>query len=138
MVKPDCALFRSMMAHHCQLSLQKTTTWCGCEDNYDVNHTAVRLNYTSLTTPYTIYDIDLATGEKTIKQREQIFGDFEPENYACERLHIAVRDGVEVPVSLVYRKSEFNKDGTNPLFISGYGALWLDVGSHFRRIAYRC
>jgi len=92
------------------------------QDNYDVNHTAVRLNYTSLTTPFTIYDIDLATGEKNIKQREQIFGDFEPENYACERLHITVRDGVEVPVSLVYRKSEFNKDGTNPLFISGYGA----------------
>ncbi|MCY7296758.1 S9 family peptidase [Alteromonas sp. a30] len=92
------------------------------QDNYDVNNHFVRLMYTSLTTPFTVYDIDLASGEKTLKQQEQIFGDFHPDNYTCERLHIRVRDGVEVPVSLVYKQSLFNKDGSNPLLISGYGA----------------
>ncbi len=49
-------------------------------------------------------------------------GDFEPGNYQAERLLIPARDGAQVPVTLVYRKDKFRKDGSNPLYQYGYGA----------------
>lgn len=43
--------------------------------------------------------------------------------YTAERLFITARGGTEIPVTLVYRKDQFNKDGTNPLYQYGYGFI---------------
>jgi len=84
--------------------------------NNELDNTALRLYYSSFTTPGTDYDIDLNTFAKTQLKQTKILGDFDSNNYASERISITARDGKKVPVSIVYRKDKFNKDGTNSLY----------------------
>ena len=44
---------------------------------------------------------------------------------------ITVRDGEQVPVSLVYRIDKFNQDGSNPLLQYGYGAYGVTTDPSF-------
>jgi len=95
------------------------TTGFGANAEMDTN--LVRYTYTSLTTPASTYDFDVATGKKTLLKREPVLGGFEQSNYVTEHLWAIVRDGTKVPVSLVYRKGA-KKDGSAPLLQYGYGS----------------
>ncbi|WP_088328371.1 S9 family peptidase [Lacimicrobium sp. SS2-24] len=90
--------------------------------NNELDSPSVRVYYTSMTTPGTHYDIALESLDQHQLKQEPVPGDFEADNYRSERLYIKARDGTQVPVTLVYRKDTFNKDGTNPLYQYGYGA----------------
>jgi oligopeptidase B len=90
-----------------------------------------RVYYSSLTTPGSLYDVDLTTGVKTLLKQQKVVGDFNADNYQSERLMITARDGIKVPVSVVYRKDNFKKDGTNPLFQYGYGAYGYTIDPSF-------
>jgi oligopeptidase B len=83
-----------------------------------------RYAYQSLVTPSSVYEYDLATGASTLLKQLEIPGGFDRTLYASERIHAKAPDGVEVPVSIVYRKDKFAKShvGTNPLYVYGYGS----------------
>lgn len=81
----------------------------------------LRYRYTSLTTPESIVELDLDSGKRTIRKQAPVGGDFAPEDYVTEFISAPSKDGTEIPVSLVYRKTTL-RDGTAPLLISGYGA----------------
>ncbi|MEM7705931.1 MAG: S9 family peptidase [Pseudomonadota bacterium] len=81
----------------------------------------LRYTYTSLTTPTSVFDYDMRSGERSLRKREPILGDFDPENYQSERFMIEARDGTAVPVSLVYRKP-FELYADRPLMVYGYGS----------------
>ena len=99
--------------------------------NPEPNVAHARIYYSSLTTPGSLYNVDLTTGEKTLLKQQKVLGDFNAEDYQSERLMISARDGVKVPVSLVYRKDSFKKDGSNPLFQYGYGAYGITIDPSF-------
>jgi oligopeptidase B len=90
--------------------------------NEEIDSEVVRYTYTSLTTPYTTYDYNVRTGERTLVKREPVLGDFDSARYATEYLWVPARDGERVPVALVYRKDAFRRDGSAPLLQYGYGA----------------
>ncbi len=90
--------------------------------NEEIDSDVVRYTYTSLTTPYTTYDYDVRTGERTLLKREPVLGDFDPARYATEYLWAPARDGERVPVALVYRKEAFARNNSAPLLQYGYGA----------------
>ncbi|WP_417438733.1 S9 family peptidase [Idiomarina sp.] len=90
--------------------------------NKEADNPELRLYYTSMTTPGSHYNVDLNSLDKALLKQQPVVGDFKPENYASERLFVTARDGAEVPVTLVYRKDKFKKDGTNPLYQYGYGS----------------
>jgi len=100
-------------------------------NNPSMDTKELRLIYSSLTTPRTVYSIDLATLEKKELKQTRVLGGFQPENYQSERVSITVRDGVQVPVSIVYRKDLFRHDGTNPLYLYGYGAYGDTIDPYF-------
>ncbi len=100
-------------------------------DNPEHNTNKVRIFYSSLTTPSSLYEFDIASGTKTQLKQEQVLGGFDANNYASERLFVTARDGIKVPVSLVYHKDKFKKDGTNPLFQYGYGAYGITIDPSF-------
>ncbi|MBI2383341.1 MAG: S9 family peptidase [Gammaproteobacteria bacterium] len=81
----------------------------------------VRYSYTSLTTPVTVYDYNLRSGERKLIKRQPVLGGFDPRNYVTEYLQAPARDGTHVPVSLVYRKG-FQRDGSAPLYQYAYGS----------------
>ncbi len=99
--------------------------------NYELDNTKVRIYYSSLTTPGTYYDFDLNTGEPEVMKQTPVLGDFNADNYQSERIMVKARDGKSVPVSLVYRKDRFKKDGTNPIYQYGYGSYGATIEPTF-------
>ena len=94
----------------------------------------LRFGYTSLTTPNSTYDFNMNTKEKVLlKQQEVIDANFSPDNYQSERLYIVARDGVKVPVSLVYKKG-MKRDGSNPLLLYAYGSYGSSSSPYFSSV----
>ena len=98
--------------------------------NPELDTTRLRYIYTSLTTPGTTYDHDLADGSRTFLKREPVLGDFDPANYASEFIWAPARDGERIPVSIVYRKGT-PLNGTAPLYQYGYGSYGLSMEPMF-------
>ncbi|NIR42665.1 MAG: S9 family peptidase [Gemmatimonadetes bacterium] len=98
--------------------------------NPEIDTKVLRYGYMSMTTPRSIYDYDMETREKTLLKRDEVLGDFDPDDYVAERLHAPARDGVQVPVSIVYRKG-LNKHGSNPLLLYGYGSYGASIDPTF-------
>ena len=99
--------------------------------NLEFDTDVLRYNYASLTTPASQYDYDMVTGErKLLKQQEVMGGKFKVENYTSERLWVTARDGVKVPISLVYRKG-LEKNGNNPTLLYAYGSYGLSTDPSF-------
>ena len=90
----------------------------------------LRYGYTSLTTPNTVYEVNIKTGERKLLKRDPVLGDFDPANYVTERLWATARDGTKVPVSVVYRKG-FRKDGTAPMLQYSYGSYGISSDPRF-------
>jgi oligopeptidase B len=99
-------------------------------DNPEIDSGTLRFFYSSLTTPASIYDYDLATRERVLRKRDTILGGFDAASYASERLWATARDGVEVPISLVYRRDQ-RRPGGNPLLLYGYGSYGLSTDAAF-------
>jgi oligopeptidase B len=83
--------------------------------------TLFRYGYQSLVSPSSVYEYDLATGETNLLKEVEIPGGFDRRLYASERIHAAARDGVQVPVSIVFRRDK-REPGRNPLYVYGYGS----------------
>ena len=62
--------------------------------------TTLRFEYTSMKTPLSIYDYDMATRAKTLLKREEVLGGFDTDNYVTERLYAPAPDGTEIPMSI--------------------------------------
>jgi oligopeptidase B len=95
---------------------------------FDTN--MLRFEYTSMKTPLSIYDYDMATRQKALLKREEVLGGFDPGNYVTERLHATAADGTLIPISLLYRK-ETVKTGDNPLLLYGYGSYGFSIDASF-------
>jgi len=89
--------------------------------NPEADTQILRYGYTSLTTPFSTYDYDMGTREKTMLKREEVLGGFDVDDYVTERLFATARDGVKVPISIVYRK-DMPKASANPLLLYAYGS----------------
>ncbi|WNJ77480.1 S9 family peptidase [Cedecea neteri] len=89
----------------------------------------LRYGYSSMTTPTSTYEWDLASGERTLLKRQEV-NNTSPQNYHSERIWVTARDGVKVPVSLVYNKKMF-KPAHSPLLVYGYGAYGMSMDPAF-------
>ena len=114
-----------------QLSFNDTAYTLSLYGNNELKSNKLRLYYASFTTPGTHYDVDLNTLDKTQLKQSKVLGDFDSNNYASERIFVTARDGKKVPVSLVYRKDTFKKDGTNPLYQYAYGSYGHTIDPSF-------
>jgi oligopeptidase B len=83
----------------------------------------LRIGYGSFTTPGTVYDYDIQTGELLLRKRQPVLGGYDPEDYAQARVWATAQDGTEVPISLVWKRS-FGDAGAapRPLHLYGYGS----------------
>ncbi|HBC5515297.1 TPA: S9 family peptidase [Proteus mirabilis] len=89
----------------------------------------LRFGYTSMTTPSSTYQWNMQTKEKQLLKQQEVKG-FKHDLYESERIWVKAQDGVEVPVSLVYRKDLFKK-GENPILIYGYGSYGSSIDPSF-------
>lgn len=101
--------------------------WLGL--NPEPDSQLLRYGYTSMTTPASVYELDMVSGERTLLKQAQVNG-FQRDNYHSERIWITARDGVQIPVSLVWHK-DYYQPGHNPLLIEGYGAYGASMDPDF-------
>ncbi len=91
----------------------------------DVNHefdtTLLRFHYSSLITPDSAVDYDMARGTWEVIKQQQIPSGYDPSLYETEQRRATARDGAQVPISLVYRKG-LVRGGRHPLLLMGYGS----------------
>jgi oligopeptidase B len=105
--------------------------FAGLGYNPEFNTQIVRYNYQSMTTPPSTYDYNMDTREKELKKEQPVLGNFDKTLYATERVMVKARDGKEVPLSIVYRRDKFKKDGTSPGWIYGYGSYGASLYATF-------
>lgn len=101
--------------------------------NMDFDSQDLRYGYSSLTTPSSTYDFNMKTREKNLLKRDEVLGGFNPDNYQSERIYATTSNGVEVPISIVYRKG-IKKDGSNPLLLYGYGSYGISTDASFSSV----
>ncbi len=100
-------------------------------DNPEPDSHQIRIFYSSLTTPNTIFECDIKTQQRKALKQQQVLGGFLSDNYRSQRIFIDARDGQKIPVSLVYHKEKFKQDGSNPLVQYGYGAYGITIDPSF-------
>ena len=91
----------------------------GTNPNYRTN--ALRLVYTSMVTPHTVFDYHWQTKSLTRLKVQEIPGGYEASDFVSERRQVIARDGAQVPMSVV-RHKDTPIDGTAPIYLYGYGA----------------
>lgn len=100
------------------------------ENNAEFVSDVLRFTYESPITPSTVYDYQLDSRELTLLKRRQIPVGFDPQDYVAERCWAPVRDGTEVPVTLIYRKG-LEITAATPLLVYGYGAYGDTMDPYF-------
>lgn len=90
----------------------------------------LRYVYNSLTTPQCVYEYDMVKREPSLLKQDYVGGGFVPGTYTSQLLWATARDGVKIPVSLVYKKG-LKKNGKNPLFLYAYGSYGYNVEVKF-------
>ncbi len=99
--------------------------------NIDFDTDILRYSYQSLATPSSVIDFNMKTKTKEILKEQQVLGGkFDKDNYIEERVWATARDGVKVPVSMVYRKG-LEKNGKNPLLLYAYGSYGITMDAYF-------
>lgn len=94
----------------------------------------LRYVYNSMTSPYTVIDLDMKTREKVImKEQEVLGGSFRKENYRSERRWATARDGNRIPISLVYHVNTPLTPQT-PLFLHAYGSYGATLDPYFSTV----
>jgi oligopeptidase B len=84
-----------------------------------------RYSYQSLVTPLSIFDYDVEKHTSALLKQNEVPGGFDRSHYQSERLWATAQDGTKVPISVVYRKDLKKNDGSNPLYVYGYGSYGL-------------
>ena len=100
----------------------------GANPEFDTN--ILRYGYSSLTTPASTFDFNMSTKERVLMKQQEVVGGHSPENYTSERLYATTADGVQVPISLVYRKGT-KLDGSAPALLYAYGSYGASMDAGF-------
>jgi oligopeptidase B len=72
----------------------------------------------------------MTTRKATLLKQQEVLGGYDPKQYVTERLWATARDGVKIPLSVMYKKG-YKRDGKAPLFLYAYGSYGLGMGANF-------
>ena len=90
-----------------------------------------RFSYSSLVRPTSVYEVNFADLNQKLLKTQEIGSGFDSDLYHVDRIWAKARDGVKVPVSVVYRKDKFTHNTDNPLLLYGYGSYGYAVSPSF-------
>ncbi|WP_433501647.1 S9 family peptidase [Sphaerimonospora sp. CA-214678] len=88
----------------------------------------LRLSYTSMVTPPSVYDYDLRTDELILLKRKPVLGGYDPADYEQFREWATAEDGTRVPISIVVRKGTERPAAT---LLYGYGSYESSIDPYF-------
>lgn len=100
--------------------------------NREFDTEIVRIGYSSMVTPNSVYDYHMNNRSKELLKQQKVMTGYNADEYHSERIWAEARDGVKVPLSIVYKKDQFKQDGTSPLLLYGYGSYGASMDPYFR------
>lgn len=86
--------------------------------------------YTSLTTPGSTCEYNMATRKKRLLKQNEVLGGYDPAKYESKRIWAKAPDGALIPISMVCRKG-ISFGSTTPLLLYGYGAYGYSINPTF-------
>jgi oligopeptidase B len=113
-----------------EIALPEKVASVSIGNNPEFSQKQLRIGYESMITPDSVYDYDVASKTLNLRKAKKIPSGYDKNLYATERIMAAARDGVKVPVSIVYKKG-FKKDGSQPMFLYAYGGYGVGMPSNF-------
>ena len=115
------------------LPFDEPTYVAGIGSNPEYHTDTLRFNYTSLTTPNSVYDYNMVTKDKKRMKQQEVLGGFDAQQYETERMFATAKDGIQIPISIVYKKG-FIKDGNSPLLLYAYGSYGISMDASFSSV----
>jgi oligopeptidase B len=115
--------------HYISFDEPAYTVYPGVNAVYDTE--TLRFNYSSLVTPTSVFDYNMAVRTRELRKVQPVLGGYDPAQYESERIFVPARDGAKVPVSLVRRKGSA-RDGQSPLLLYGYGSYGITIDPSFQ------
>ncbi len=123
---------RNKEEHYVQFGEETYSAYISTNREFDTDK--LRFGYTSLTTPNSTFDYDMNNRKKELKKEQEVLGIFDKDDYKAERIWAEAPDGTKIPVSLVYKKDLFKKDGSKPLWIQAYGSYGSSSDVYFSTV----
>ena len=102
----------------------------GSTGNAEWESPVLRVSYTSYVTPGQVWEIDLASGERTLRKQQEVLGDVDLSLYTASRRWVTAADGADIPVSLIHR-TDVPLDRVNPVLLYGYGSYEACMDPYF-------
>ena len=103
----------------------------GVGENAEFDTKSLRFEYSSLATPASVFDYDMGTQTRVLRKRQAVLGGYDSVSYRSERLYAQSADGVEIPISLVYR-DDFDRSGQGRMLLYGYGSYGISIDPAFQ------
>lgn len=112
------------------IEVNEPTYYAFTAQNPEFDTRTLRYGYSSLTTPSSTFDYDMVGRSRTLLKRDSVLGGYDPARYEARRLYARAADGVDVPISLVYRRDR-RGTGPQPLLLYGYGSYGVTTEATF-------
>ena len=96
--------------------------------SFDTN--ILRYQFSSLITPASTFDYNMDSRKSILLKQSEVVGGYDSDKYQSERLYVTVRDGKQVPISIVYKKGQ-KKNGNNNLLLYAYGSYGSTIDPSF-------
>lgn len=108
------------------------TAYAGSNPEFETEW--LRYSYNSLTTPSSVIDFNMSTKEKIVKKEQEVLGGkFDKNNYREKRMWATARDGIKVPLSIVYHKDSV-LDKNTPILQYAYGSYGATIDPYFSTV----
>ena len=102
----------------------------GLSNNPEYETPLVRYNYSSMITPNSTYEFDFKTRKSNLIKQQEIPSGYDKTQYETKRVWAEARDGVKVPVSIVWKKGT-KMDGSAPMLLYAYGSYGFSTDPGF-------
>lgn len=112
------------------IPFEETAYYAALSYNPDYNSNTVRYIYSSFVTPATVYDYNMATKERKLMKQDEV-PNYTKANYVTERMMVPARDGKMIPLTILYNKNTYKKDGQHPGYIYSYGSYGSNSDDYF-------
>ena len=102
----------------------------GASGNPGFHQPTVRLGYTTMAIPSSIYDYDVRDRSLTLLRRAPVLGGYDPADYEEHRLWATAEDGERIPISWVARRGAV-AHGPAPTLLYAYGSYEASMDPYF-------
>ena len=101
--------------------------------NREFETVSLRFRYQSLVKPSSIFEYNMGDRGRILLKETEVLGGFATTDYESKRIYASVPDGVQVPISIVYRKG-MKPDGSNPMLLYAYGSYGVPLSLSFSSV----